>query len=420
MVNPPRRQGIFKSLLSKIGFETKDTGTLAYPPEWLEALLNGGFEPTLSGVVITPQVAMTCAPVRAAVQVVSETIAQIPVAVYQRGEDGSRQSVKGHPVYSLLQMVANDWTAGSTFREEMTRDAFLERHGAFAFINRVDGKPIELIRLDPRHYQIEITHNNSEPVYRVIGGGTDEIIDKANLFHLPTPSRSTLGLYGGLLHDARQAIGLAIVLERHAATLFGRGARPSGILKFPSKLDAATSARMKASWAAAHGGQSSGGTAVLEEGADWQALTLNSVDAQFLELRKFSIEEVSRHFGVNPIFLMDLGRATWSNAEAMANQLIAFSIVPWIRRWQGEIGLKLLTPEERATLSVEFDTDSLLRANFDKRMDGWGKAIAARIINPNEVRAAENLPPYAGGDQFLNPHITPEALPVMPAPGQEE
>ena len=418
MVAPPRRQGIFKSLLTKIGFEAKDTGTLDCPPPWLELLLDGGFEPTLSGVIITPQVAMECAPVRAAVQVVSETIAQIPVAVYQRGDDGSRQNVKDHPVYSLLQIVANDWTAGSTFREEMTRDALLERHGAFAFINRVDGKPIELIRLDPRQYEIEITHVNSEPVYRIIGGGTDQIIDKANLFHLPTPSRSTIGLYGGLLHDARQAIGLAIVMERHAATLFGRGARPSGILKFPTKLDAVTSARMKASWQAAHGGRSSGGTAILEEGVDWQALTLNSVDTQFLELRKFSIEEISRHFGVNPIFLQDLGRATWSNAEAMSNQFIAFSIVPWIRRWQGEIVLKLFTPEERANFSVEFNTDSLLRADFDKRMDGWGKAVAARIVNPNEARAAENLPPYASGDQFLNPNITPETVPVMPGPAK--
>jgi HK97 family phage portal protein len=172
---------------------------------------------------------------------------------------------------------------------------------------------------------------------------------------------------------------------------------------------------MKASWQAAHSGQNSGGTAVIEEGGEFQALTLNSVDSQFLEMRKFAIEEIARHFRVPPVFLMDYGRATWSNAEAMGNQFLTFSLLPWILRWEGEIALKLFTAEERKTHFAEFLTDALLRADFDTRMDGWQKAIAARIVNPNEARAAENRPPYPGGDKFENPNVTPSPLPLVPA-----
>ena len=154
---------------------------------------------------------------------------------------------------------------------------------------------------------------NGEPVYQITESGSTRLIGWRDMLHIPTPAHSP---FGGLLHDAREAIGLALVMEQYASRLFSRGARPAGILKFKGKLDAASSARMKASWQAAHGGSNSGATAIIEEDGEFQPLTLNSVDTQFLEIRKFAIEEIARHFRVPSVFLMDYGRATWSNAEA--------------------------------------------------------------------------------------------------------
>lgn len=387
------------------GFEQKSA--LASPEPWLVELFEAS--PSIAGVTVTPRTAMTCAPVRCAVQAIAETIGQLPVQVYQRGQDGSKQKFEDHPAYALLHDAANDWTSASTFREEVTRDALLQRHGGFAFINRVDGKPVELIRLCPYETPVIVRYINGEPTYEVTEGGTTRFIDRSDMIHIPSPSQF------GILHDAREAIGLSLVMEQYASRLFGRGARPAGILKFDKKLDPASSARMKASWQAAHSGQNSGGTAIIEEGGEFQALTLNSVDSQFLEMRKFAIEEIARHFRVPPVFLMDYGRATWSNAEAMGNQFLTFSLLPWILRWEGEIALKLFTEEERKIYFAEFLTDALLRADFDTRMDGWQKAIAARIVNPNEARAAENRPPYAGGEKFENPNTMPSPLPVVPA-----
>jgi HK97 family phage portal protein len=136
----------------------------------------------------------------------------------------------------------------------------------------------------------------------------------------------------------------------------------------------------------------------------WQALTLNSVDSQFLEMRAFAVAEIARVFRVPPIFLQDYGRSTWSNSESMGQQFLTYCLMPWVKRWEGEIRLKLFTPDERNEFFAQFLTDDLLRADFDARMDGYSKAITARILNPNEARAAENRPPYAGGEKFENPN----------------
>jgi HK97 family phage portal protein len=107
--------------------------------------------------------------------------------------------------------------------------------------------------------------------------------------------------------------------------------------------------------------------------------------------------------------LFELGRATWANSEQMRQDFLTFCLMSWIKRWEGEIRLKLFTPEERDTYFAEFLLDDLLRADFATRMEGYSKAIAARILNPNEARAAENRAPYAGGDKFENPNTTTPA-----------
>jgi HK97 family phage portal protein len=375
--------------------------SLASPDAWLTELF--GATPAASGISVTPRKAMTCAPVRCAVQTIAETIGQLPVLTYQRSDDGAKERATDHPAYALLHDFANDWTPASTFREQVTRDALLYPKGGFAFINRVDGKPFELIRLDPECSPVTVKSlDGGEPIYEVTEGGQKRLIDRRNMLHIPSPSISGCGL----AHDAREAIGLALIMERHAATLFGNGGRPDGVLKTADKLGAETATRVGTAWRARYGGGTSGGTPVLEQGLEFQPITFTSVDAQFLELRKFAIEEIARVFRIPPVFLMEYGRATWSNSEQMGRQFLTFTLMPWVKRWEGEIRLKLFTPEERNTFFSEFLIDDLQRADFATRMEGYAKAIAARILNPNEARAAENRAPYAGGDKFENPNTT--------------
>ncbi len=384
-------------------FSLEAKAGLAAPEAWLTDLF--GASPAASGIAVTPRTAMECAPVRCAVQAIAETIGQLPVHVYQRSEEGAKERDPDHPAYALLHDLANDWTPAAKFREEITRDALLHPNGGMAFINRVDGKPVELIRLDPEQTPVTVGVSNSEPVYQVTERGKPaRIIARQDILHIPSPTPR------GLLSEGREAIGLALIMERHAATLFGNGGRPDGVLKTPDKLGAEAAGRMGAAWRARFGAGTSGGTPVLEQGLEFQPITFNSVDAQFLELRRFSIEEVARVFRVPPIFMMEYGRATWANSEAMRRDFIDFSLRRWISAWEGEIRLKLFSVQERKTHFAEFLLDDFVKGDLATRMDAYAKAIAARILNPNEARAAENRPPYVGGEKFENPNTTTTAV----------
>ena len=380
------------------GLETK--GYLAKPEPWFFELF--GSAPASSGVIVTPRVAMTCAPVRRAVQLIAESIGQLPIHVYKTDNEGATNRAPDHPACILLNDAANDWTPASQFREEITRDALLYPNGGFAYINFVDGKPFELTRFNPEINPVIVQWIDSEPFYSV----GDQKIPRKNMLHIPSPALH----YWGLVHDARDPIGLCLVMERYASRLFGNSARPSGILSLGGKPGPGDIAKAATAWNATHGGDKSGGTAVIPGEAKWQSLTFTSADAQFLELRKNQVNEIARVFGVPPHMLFEMDRAIKSNAEQMGQEFVSYSLMSWIKRWEGEIRLKLFTPEERATYTAEFLTDGFARADLASRMDSYGKAIAARILNPNEVRALENRAPYAGGERFENPNTTTAVL----------
>lgn len=389
-------------LKSLLGIETK--ASLAEPDDFLSSLF--GAAQTLSGASVTPASAMMCAPVSAAVRSISEAVGQLPLHVYKRLPDGGKEPATGHPLYRLLGDAPNAWTPASLFRSQVTADALLQPYGGFAQIVRVDGKPYELIRLDPQLSSIVVDFSNFEPLYVVKADGKNPAreIPVADIIHIHSPAyRPSRGLVG----EGREAIALCMVLEQHAARLFGNGARPSGVLSLKNNVTADTIAKAKASWQAAHGGANSGGTAVVPADASWQALTFSSVDAQFLELRKFAIAEIARLFRVPLHMLMESDRAMPRSIEALGQEFITMTLLPWLKRWEQALELKLLAPEERDQFCIEFNLDAFARADLLARSQALSVAVAARILNPNEARSIGfGLPAYAGGNTFENPNTS--------------
>ncbi|MGN6311738.1 MAG: phage portal protein [Xanthobacteraceae bacterium] len=375
-------------------FKPETKSGISSPDDWLiEAF---GATPSAAGIAVSPATAIKCAPVRAAVGAVAETLGVMPLHTLQRAGDGKERATN-HPTYKLLHDAANPWTSAAQFRERVTADAMLS-HGGFAQIVRnSEGKPLELHRLDPA--TVTVDYSSGEPEYEVQEQGRKRKVRREDILHIPSPSLSGRGL----VHDGRDVIGLSLVLERHASKLFANGARPSGVLSLKSNATPDALLKAKTAWVAAHSGDKAGGTAVIPGDAEWSALTMTSVDSQFLELRKFAIEEIARLFRVPPHILYELGRATWSNSEQMRQDFLDFSLMRWITAWEGEIRLKLFAENERDTYHAEFLTDAFVRADIVKRTEAYTKAVGGPWLTANEVRSIENRPAIVGGEKLLPP-----------------
>lgn len=388
----------FKSLLG-IGIETKTAPSLADGSGYYFDLF--GAIPTLAGVTVTPHSAMTCAPVACAVRAISEAAGSLPLHVYKKLPDGGKEKATDHPLYKILHDAPNSFTPAALFRTELMADALLQPWGGFAQIVRVDGgKPAELIRLDPQSFPVSVDRSELEPTYKL--NGRD--IAGADLLHVPSPAYDQRK---GLVGEGRNAIALALVLERHGSRLFGNAARPSGVLSLKGTIAEPTLVAAKAAWQASQGGDKAGGTAVLPADASWQPLTFNSVDSQFLEMRTYAVAEIARLYRVPLHMLMQTDRATPRSVESIGQEFLSQALLPRLKSFEQELELKLLTPEERAQYCIEFNIDGFARADLLARAQALSAAVSARILNPNEARQMGfGLPAYAGGEVFENPNTS--------------
>ncbi|MBI0435419.1 phage portal protein [Roseomonas sp. KE0001] len=372
------------------------SGTLRDP--WT-AILLGGAGPTAAGISVSAETAMRCTAVYGAVKVLAETVSQLPLHLYRRAADGGRERADDHPLESLLSDVANPWTPASEFR--LVLQTQLSLHGnAYAWIGRGEGGVSELIPLAPSSVSVAPHVLTREPIYTVTeADGTRRSYGRDQILHIRGVGT---GLYQGdsPVVQAREAIALSQVLEQYGAKLFGRGARPGGILKSPSFLTHEQREVLRKSWNA----DNTGKTAILESGLTFEPLQMSSVDAQYLEVRRFQLQEIARIWRVPLHLLADLDRVTHSNAEELGRQFLTFTLLPILRAWTDSIRVSLLTPEERrGGLYVEFLVDDLARADLAARFTAYSQAIAAGVFNPNEIRAMENRSPYDGGEVFTRP-----------------
>lgn len=257
---------------------------------------------------------------------------------------------------------------------------------------------VELIQYRPGLITVDYHPNTGEPSYRIDNrqtGGRD-------IVHLrPIFGRSPLTL-------AREAIGLAMVMEQHASNLFSRGARPGGTVTFQKGMGEEAIKKSIAAWRTAHESGEGGKTAFLHDGAEYKQIALTSTDAQFLENRAFQILEVARVFRVPPSMLFDLSRATWSNTEQLGKEFLVYCLDPWLCAMESALDRVLFVDGDRGKFRVRFDRDDMTRADLRTRATTINSLIASEVINPNEGREWIGLGPYAGGETFGNRNINPD------------
>jgi len=201
---------------------------------------------------------------------------------------------------------------------------------------------------------------------------------------------------------AKNAIGIAIATEEYGATFFANGATPGGILEHPGIVK--DPERLRQSWKAQFSGKNNHSVAVLEEGMTFKQMAIPPNEAQFLETRKFQINEIARIFRVPPHMVGDLEKSSFSNIEQQPLDFVMYTLNPWIVRWEQAMQQSLLLPSEKGRLSFRFNVDGLLRGDYQSRMNGYAVARQNGWMSANDIRELDNMNPIPdeeGGNLYL-------------------
>ncbi len=392
----------FAYLKAKFGGVTDKKSVTLIDPLALEIF---GVMPTISGASVTPATALRVPSVYSAIALIAGAIGSLPAKVFISEPSGKR-TAHNHPAYRLVHREANDWTSAGELRARLTADALLYNQGGFAYANRVNGRVVEFIRLDPASVTVKADAMTGEPVYEVRDGNRVRVYPYTDILHIRAP------LDLAPINAGREAIALATVLEQHAARLFAGGARPSSVIEKDNKFggsDGGVGAignikKMYRAWRT----NESTEPLILDDGLKYKTVSMTSTDAQFLEMRLEQVREIARVFRVPPHLLFELSRATWSNAEEMFQSFLTLTLRSWLDAWEWAYARVLLSPEEReAGTYVEFVVDDLLTANAATRATVYAQFRSMGAMTANEVRAGLNLAPLPDGNTLSNPNITP-------------
>ena len=376
----------------------------------LAGLLAAGYG-TSSGVNVTPSTAMQCVAVFSCIRILGESLGQLPLILYRKEGNGKVRAVD-HPLYSVLHDKPNSYQTSFEFRE-LGMNRLNLRGNYYSFINWVGtGKKRRVHELLPLT-SVTVKQNADWGLeYQARIGNKTETIPPGNIFRVIGLSLDGFTGVSPITYT-KESIGLALATEKHGGNVFKRGGRPSGVLTHPLTLSKEAAGRISESWQKNHGGNKQGGTAVLEEGMKYDAISMTNEDAQFLETRKFQKPEIASIFRVPPHMIGDLEKSSFSNITQQSLEFAKFTILPWAIRWEQCISRDLLSEEEREQgYFVEFLMDGLERADIETRYKVYRSGVNAGILNPNECRGKENLNPYEGGDTYrmplnMQPHDKP-------------
>lgn len=382
-------------------FEKRAPLSLTDATQWREL---GIIQPTAAGVSVSGDGALKYGPVYAAVRVLSETIASLPLITYERlpGEQGKRRAQDFY-LYELLHDAPNPLLTSFEFRELMQAHLLLWGN-AYAEIEADNRGRITALWPLLAANMASVSRGADGLVYEYqLPDGTFKKIPGFALFHLR--GLGVNGLTGmSPIALARQAIGLGLAAEQFGAGFFGNGAQLSGILKHPMQLSDEAEKSLRESWQELYSGIGKAHRiAILEEGMEYERIGVPPEDAQFLETRKFQVTEIARIFRVPPHMLGDLDRATFSNIEHQSLEFVMHSLQPWLVRWEMAITQQLLTTAERARYFPEFLVNGLLRGDIASRYQAYAVARQNGWMSANDIRRLENMNPVEGGDVYLVP-----------------
>jgi HK97 family phage portal protein len=363
----------------------------------------GGRNP--SGVKVDAETALRSTVVLACIRVLSTSVAGLPLHLYRRLPGGGKEIAREHPLYRLLHSQPNSWQTSFEWREQLMLH-LLSHSEAYSEKVYASGQLSELVPLHPSRMKPErIENGRLRYKYREDSGGTTTYAQDAILVVRGMSDDGVNGM--SMIELSRDAIGLARACEIHGATFFGNGARPGVILTTDQELSPEAAESTRNQWERVHGGgpQRAHRAAVLQGGLKVNELGGNNQESQFLEARRFQVEEICRIYGVPPHLVGDLSRSSFSNIEQQSLDFLTNGLSPWLRRIESAVTRDLLDGDDE--YFAEFDTRGVLRADAAGRASFYQSLWNMGVVSVNELRSWENMNPVDGGDtRFVQLNMT--------------
>ncbi len=362
-----------------------------------------------SGKRVNERSAMQMTAVYSCVRILSEAVAGLPLHLYQYTDESSKEKAVDNPLYFLLHDEPNTEMTSFVFRETLMTHLLLWGNAYSQIIRNGKGEVIALYPLMPDrmtvgrdekgrlYYEYMVSSDDA----KTLKDGTVRL-SPYDVLHIPGLGFDGLAGYSPIAM-AKNAIGLAIAAEEYGSKFYANGATPSGILEYPGTVKEPD--KVRESWNAGFGGSSNAHKiAVLEEGMKYTPISISPNEAQFLETRKFQINEIARIFRVPPHMVGDLEKSSFSNIEQQSLEFVKYTLEPWLVRWEQAMQRALIPQDDKSKYFIKFNVDGLLRGDYQSRMQGYATARQNGWMSANDIRELENLdriPAEDGGDLYL-------------------
>ncbi|EGD29766.1 HK97 family prophage LambdaSa04 [Streptococcus sanguinis SK72] len=367
------------------------------------------FGRTTSGKTVNERTALQTTAVYACVRILSETIASLPLHVYRYTEGGKAKDTE-HVLYTLLHDEPNPDMTSFVFRETLMSHLLIWGNAYAQILRDRSGQVIGLYPLLPD--QMRVHRSEKGKLFYVYNRYEEDnpnfqekgsiVLSQEEVLHIPGLGFDGLIGYSPIAL-AKNAVGMTLACEEYGASFFGNGANPGGVLEHPGILK--DPAKVRDSWNAVYQGtRNAHKVAVLEEGMSYKQIGIPPEEAQFLETRKFQINEIARLFRIPPHMVGDLEKSSFSNIEQQSLEFVKYTLDPWVVRFEQALKKSLLLPEEKKTHFIKFNVDGLLRGDYQSRMNGYAIGRQNGWLSTNDIRELEELnpiPPEEGGDLYL-------------------
>ena len=368
------------------------------------------FGRTTSGKPVNERTAMQTTAVYACVRILAEAVASLPLHVYEYQDDGGKKLVHDHSLYYLLHDEPNPEMTSFVFRETLMSHLLIWGNAYAQIIRDGAGRVLGLYPLLPD--KMDVQRDDKGNIYYVYSRNSDENpmfkeygnirLKAEDVLHIPGLGFDGLIGYSPIAM-AKNAVGMTLACEEYGASFFANGANPGGVLEHPGVLK--DPSKVRESWNSVYRGVNNAHKiAVLEEGMKYQQIGIPPEEAQFLETRKFQINEIARLYRIPPHMVGDLDKSSFSNIEQQSLEFVKYTLDPWVIRWEQSLQRSLLLPGEKGKYFIKLNVDGLLRGDYQSRMNGYAVGRQNGWFSANDIREMENMNPIPdeeGGNLYL-------------------